>query len=635
MEQFNVMPPVDPNPNQPMHQPEGVAQNSAANPGSPQSPISPMTPLSNPLTPPGGAPPITPNMTGKEPGRLKRIFSKFKLRYVLILVGVLILGLLVVGYIIVGRGKTALGQKLQDNLWQKMIDNSKDLTKDMDLKVTYTDSGSYDFKPSKFIGPYSSMLQPGEMDEIDKQYSFTISDLSMGGKLHTYVEASNKEVPKLDFQVDGNFTNNKKTYEGSYAMKLLEKEYYSKHDYNGSFEELRDKNRIYASYPDPSKNIWIQTTDEDSVRNLRDDLRDLMELKTPDKKDEEAEAYKKLLREHRFFDIKSLKGISLRGGKPVLHYTLSLNKDKFRDLTNKSLDKSLPGDSGKEIKDFIREINDIILEKIDSSEYEVWVGVIDHRIYETKLNIAALSVTKSMDTFEKILNDPNNDLTKNIAESMEIANAQSRDAKRIAEMRSMASALELYFNDHSSYPESKDGQPVGISPQYVELIPTAPTPADGDCDDWHNAYWYTKTSATTYTYTFCIGEQMEGFGAGNIALTQNGIQSERSFDPSKQSNDTYYDTNPDQYMESIKKSVLETIRNLNFDARILVEYTAKDFGKVKEITAPTDFKKQEDIIVNFPQDEEYYPECRTVTDVRCVDGQPVEPYDAPQVNPAN
>src|SRR5450432_3597848 len=68
------------------------------------------------------------------------------------------------------------------------------------------------------------------------------------------------------------------------------------------------------------------------------------------------------------------------------------------------------------------------------------------------------------------------------------ARAKSRDAKRIADIIQLASAMELYFNDQNTYPTTAtsgqlvSGQALGspnMTPTYIGLIPTAPTPADG------------------------------------------------------------------------------------------------------------------------------------------------------------
>jgi type II secretion system protein G len=115
------------------------------------------------------------------------------------------------------------------------------------------------------------------------------------------------------------------------------------------------------------------------------------------------------------------------------------------------------------------------------------------------------------------------------------ARAKSRDAKRLADVRQMASALELYFNDVSSYPTSNGatvtlitGQPT-LTPTYLGLIPTAPSPADGSCDATSNGYRYLAGVASqnitgTYSLGFCLGAATGGYSAGQHTLTPAGIQ---------------------------------------------------------------------------------------------------------------
>ena len=112
------------------------------------------------------------------------------------------------------------------------------------------------------------------------------------------------------------------------------------------------------------------------------------------------------------------------------------------------------------------------------------------------------------------------------------ARAKSRDAKRLADVRQLASALELYFNDINSYPTNHAaanyivGAPP-ISPTYIGLIPLAPTPPDGTCDGTTNGYRYTAGTpnlVSTYSLSFCLGAQTGGYGAGIHTLTQAGIQ---------------------------------------------------------------------------------------------------------------
>lgn len=123
------------------------------------------------------------------------------------------------------------------------------------------------------------------------------------------------------------------------------------------------------------------------------------------------------------------------------------------------------------------------------------------------------------------------------------ARAKARDAKRIADVRQLASAMELYFNDLNSYPTSGPGTlgtgktlpSVGsppISPTYIGMIPSAPGPADGTCTGFNNGdyYWVSNTAGLSnggtnaYTITFCLGAATGGYSAGQHTLTPAGIQ---------------------------------------------------------------------------------------------------------------
>ncbi len=115
------------------------------------------------------------------------------------------------------------------------------------------------------------------------------------------------------------------------------------------------------------------------------------------------------------------------------------------------------------------------------------------------------------------------------------ARAKSRDAKRLADVRQIASALELYFNDNNNYPTAGScttPQTTGIgclAPKYIGLIPSAPTPADSNssqsCTTTTNAYTYSApTSGATYQLTFCLGDNTGGYQSGSRTLSPAGIQ---------------------------------------------------------------------------------------------------------------
>lgn len=123
------------------------------------------------------------------------------------------------------------------------------------------------------------------------------------------------------------------------------------------------------------------------------------------------------------------------------------------------------------------------------------------------------------------------------------ARAKARDAKRLADIRQVASAMELYFNDVNSYPthavgalSTITGASLGfpaIAPKYIGLLPTEPKPQDGTCSgsggqNSNQYYWAYDNSGSNltgvYTITFCLGGDTGGYSAGPHTLTQAGIQ---------------------------------------------------------------------------------------------------------------
>ena len=125
------------------------------------------------------------------------------------------------------------------------------------------------------------------------------------------------------------------------------------------------------------------------------------------------------------------------------------------------------------------------------------------------------------------------------------ARSKSRDAKRVADVRQLASALELYYNDNNGYPHQAAAALTipGLATTYIGALPVAPTPADNKtgatCTDGSsgtNRYTYQSfsdsgTTASTsaanaiyYKVQFCLGDTTGGTSAGSHFLTPSGIQ---------------------------------------------------------------------------------------------------------------
>lgn len=127
--------------------------------------------------------------------------------------------------------------------------------------------------------------------------------------------------------------------------------------------------------------------------------------------------------------------------------------------------------------------------------------------------------------------------------AIQSARIKGRDAKRIGDMRQMATALQQYYITHGSYPTGTgsiagtalngtafDGSAEPMVPNYIPIIPQAPEPADGDCAGSQtkggNNYWYEAPEAgNAFTLTFCMGKNIsDDVPAGIRTLTPDGLQ---------------------------------------------------------------------------------------------------------------
>ena len=134
------------------------------------------------------------------------------------------------------------------------------------------------------------------------------------------------------------------------------------------------------------------------------------------------------------------------------------------------------------------------------------------------------------------------------------AREKARDAKRIADVKQVQTALELYFNDADGYPaqdnivlgdqttpylvlcygETAPGANGFVAAAsgcmtdktvYMGLVPTAPQPEDGDCTDAQNEYTYDFDATTDeYAISFCLGGTTGGLDGGAHTASPSGIE---------------------------------------------------------------------------------------------------------------
>ncbi len=122
------------------------------------------------------------------------------------------------------------------------------------------------------------------------------------------------------------------------------------------------------------------------------------------------------------------------------------------------------------------------------------------------------------------------------------ARLKARDAKRIADVKQMQTALELYFNDQSRYPGGYDATgttyaaatavlgtggnyvclgtigwgPSACAGAYMGLVPSNPSPGG-------TAYNYISTASGSYSITFNLEGQTGGLPAGAHTASPDGI----------------------------------------------------------------------------------------------------------------
>ena len=92
------------------------------------------------------------------------------------------------------------------------------------------------------------------------------------------------------------------------------------------------------------------------------------------------------------------------------------------------------------------------------------------------------------------------------------ARAKSRDAKRVADIKQIQTALELYFNDKQAYPDAltvggsiTSTSTTGTS-TYMQVLPNSPTPnvpGVKGCGGSNYTYDADKTGST-YTLEYCL-----------------------------------------------------------------------------------------------------------------------------------
>lgn len=107
------------------------------------------------------------------------------------------------------------------------------------------------------------------------------------------------------------------------------------------------------------------------------------------------------------------------------------------------------------------------------------------------------------------------------------AREKARNARRVADVKQVQTALELYYNDNNIYPSSVNFSgtaPIATgSVTYMTIVPSNPMPRnDGNkCTD--SNYIYYRTSPNSYYIHYCLSENTGGITSDWKHATPSGI----------------------------------------------------------------------------------------------------------------
>ena len=104
------------------------------------------------------------------------------------------------------------------------------------------------------------------------------------------------------------------------------------------------------------------------------------------------------------------------------------------------------------------------------------------------------------------------------------ARQKSRDSKRVADIKQIQTALELYYSDANQYPSTvTPGNAISYGTTvYMAVVPNNPSPRnDGPCGTAN--YVYTLPLTSSYSIYYCLGAATGGLTAGTHQATPMGM----------------------------------------------------------------------------------------------------------------
>lgn len=236
------------------------------------------------------------------------------------------------------------------------------------------------------------------------------------------------------------------------------------------------------------------------------------------------------------------------------------------------------------------------LEKVEMSDVEMILDEANYKLYSMKVRLDSPSLSSFYSSAPtKLITD------LRASDSSVVSKLEAvRDVKRIQDIKQIASALELYFNDNQAYPPSREGVPQDFFPKYLESLPIAPQ-ATGDCSDFYNTYWYTNKEimegnkkVSSYDLSFCLGTDQQDLKAGIGNLSPKGITTSREC--SDEARACFIDKKTDLEAENIVKGF---VRSINQTMTIDYKVSYQDYDVTKILNLPEQTIENEGYVLDI------------------------------------
>lgn len=177
-------------------------------------------------------------------------------------------------------------------------------------------------------------------------------------------------------------------------------------------------------------------------------------------------------------------------GKSTHHFSVTIDKEalikSYEQISqlDKSIAAQMTAEETKQIRDFLNNLEVSI---------ELWLGIDNSKIYRVAVNVKMPSLLAQ-------------------------AQKKSSDSKVLAEMKVLATALELYYNDNNNYPSSLSGL------SSYTGIPASTTTNVVQCP-FKETYAYTSiNNGKSYSLKGCIITENSTFSTGIVESSPTGFK---------------------------------------------------------------------------------------------------------------